>query len=297
MKRTLFLLCILFYGHVNMAQSLMLDTASIRLQGGFFYTHYTGVYDNDGEKKITPRVTHSGFIIRGQAALNARWNVFLAAPVIIYNSVEASDAPGGVNKRTTLTKPGDAEIGIRYGFITHKEITACFTLWQSLGTGYRDKKVFLNTGFADFNTKLSFDLQYQKSEKLLFKTYMAFNNRNNDFSDEFHAGLMTNFRIYNNLSLNIYAKGVLSLENGSEMPELYLLGLYHNNWGILSSGLQINYEKNKGIGCYAGIDIPIRGQYVYASPLLEAGILIKLSADKKEKVQEDIKKSDSKELK
>jgi hypothetical protein len=240
----------------------------------FIYTSYDEVFDMDGERKPTPDVTHLRFNVNAEAGLTERWNLLLQAPLFVYNEVKSSSAPGGFTENKNNIAGGDIELGARYGFMRRRNFYAAFTLFQSLGTGKRDDEFNLNTGYADFNTRLQFEVQYKKTDSWLLQLMAGFNNRNKQFGDEAHASALLRFMATKNLWIDLFGYGIQPIENGSEEPRFYLLGLYHNNSGIIYGGSEVRYEKDRGIGYFAAVRMPVIGQYLYASPVWQAGITI-----------------------
>lgn len=272
MYKSFISLIFLLFSSQLMGQQAMVAEKSLHLKTGLFGTSYTGVFDNDGERKITPSVLHSGFYINAEAGIHKHWSVLVNAPVFIYNHVEASSAPGGIEANTSISRPGDIEIGLKFGFSRNDEWSACLAVVQSLATGYRDKKTNLNTGFADFYTQAFFNVKYHRSTKWSAQTYMGFTNRNQYFGDEFMAGVSLNVLINENILLEWNMNGVFPLENASEQPKLYLLGLYHNNRGLLNAGFEITYMINGKVGVFTNGSFPIKGQYFYSSPVAGLGL-------------------------
>ncbi len=266
----------LFFFRESGAQRPLIDPDSYVINTGVFATRYNSVYDNDGERKISPEIMHSGFYLQAEAGLHKYWNLMVNAPLLILNTAEASDVPGGYKEKNQVIKPGDIEAGIKYGFNRNEEWSACLSVWQSLATAYRDTKHNLNTGWDDYYTKAYFNVRYFRSTKWAFQTYMGFNNRNKSYGDEFYAGTSLGLYILKNISFEWNTDGVFPIENGSEEPRLYLFGLYHNNWGVLNTGLELNWKTGRSSSLLTGISIPLKGQYVYSSPVLKLGYLIRI---------------------
>lgn len=254
------------------AQDLIRAKGHYYFKPSFIYTSYDEVFDMDGERKPTPDATHLRFNVYAEAGLSERWNILLQAPLVVRNEVKASSAPGGFSNDKSNIAGGDIELGVRYGFMRRRNFYAAFTLFQSLGTGKRDDEFSLNTGYADFNTRLQFEVQYKKTDTWLIQLMAGFNNRNKKFGDEAHASALLRLMVVKNLWIDLYGYGIQPMENASEEPRFYLLGLYHNNAGIIYGGSEIRYEKERGTGYFAGVRIPVIGQYHFASPVWQAGI-------------------------
>lgn len=274
MKKIIVSLLFVLVSFIVMGQRALIEKNTYTIRAGFFGTNYNSVYDNDGEKKITPDILHSGFYVDAEAGIHKHWNVLINAPILIYNQAESSDAPGGYKDRKKISKPGDIELGLKYGLERNDQWDASFSLIQSLGTGYRDNTSNLNTGFSDYYTKAFFNVRYHPSTRWSAEANTGFNNRNKEFGDEFYAGVFFRFILRKSIILEWAANGVLPLENASENPQLYLFGLYHNNWGLLNTGIDISYVNQQGIGFFSGISFPIKGQYIYSSPVIRLGVLL-----------------------
>ncbi|MBK9399507.1 MAG: hypothetical protein IPN36_01225 [Bacteroidetes bacterium] len=272
MNKSFISIVFLLFSFPLIAQQAMVAEKSLLLKTGLFATSYTSVFDNDGERKITPSVLHSGFYVNAEAGIHKHWSVLVNAPLLIYNHVEASSEPGGISTSTSISRPGDMEMGLKFGFSRNDAWSACFALVQSLATGYRDKKTNLNTGFADYYTQAFFNVKYHRSTKWSAQTYMGFTNKNQYFGDEFMAGITLNVLINKNLLIDWNMNGIFPLENASEQPNLYLLGLYHNNRGLLNTGYEITYWLNNKMGVFTSGCIPVKGQYLYSSPTMGLGL-------------------------
>lgn len=278
-RRSVLLCLLLGLTYTLPGQSLLQEHKTVTVQTGFFYTSYNSVFDMDGERKYAPSTRHGGFYADGAAGIRPRLTALFSVPLLIHNSVKGeTDVPGNYVNDKSVTRPGDIEIGARYGINQSGPFTASFTLFQSLGTGSRDKGEFgevLNTGFADFNTRAYFDMLFKLRTTWHVKLQMGLNNRNKGFSDEFHAGALLHIDVMKNLGLDLYGNGIFPFENTKFEPRIYQLGLYHNNYGILNAGAAVKWQREKGIGCFGGISVPIKGQFIYDSPVLRAGVILK----------------------
>ncbi|MBL7922759.1 MAG: hypothetical protein JNL88_01030 [Bacteroidia bacterium] len=257
------------------SQDLMPGKGNIRTSAGFFFTSFNEVFDMDGERKPSPETVHSGFEWMTEAGLHERWSILLNLP-FIYNRVNDRTSNGDRDFKSQ-GRFGDVEAGIKFGLPLSSSLTSCIGLYQSFGNAYRDNYYFLNTGYADFNTKVYYDLEYRSKGKWSLYGRAGFNHRNKGFSDEVHAAFGIKLFLLDHLNLDIHTSGISPLENGSHDQKVYQLGLYHNNSGVLRAGLGIRYQKVKGAGCFAKVDIPLKGQYIYGSPVFNAGLLFNLS--------------------
>lgn len=261
-------------------QRLMINKGEFTISPVFFMGRFDSVFDMDGEKKLSPDALHAGLIFNAAMGLHPRWNVLLKAP-FIHNEVDPYSDPGGLTKGKKITKLGDVEVGLKYLITSSGDWKACFAAWQSLGTSERDDSLLLHTGYADYNSRLYFEMQYSKSDKWSLGSYMGFNKRYECFSDEVHAGINASFQITKSFFLDGRFDLMYSLENQSKKPINYELGLYHNNARLLSTSGILRYQWENGMNIFAGYQLPIRGQYIYNASLISVGFTLKFAKTKK----------------
>ena len=260
---------------VSYAQHLFLEKKEFRISTGFFHGSFRSVFDMDGERKLAPKTTHAGMNLSLAAGFHSRWNGMLNLP-IIYNKVTGYNDPGGISSEKKIVKPGDIELGLKYSILPTGDWRSCITAWQSSRTATRDKSTFLHTGYADYNSRIYFDLNYVKSPKWTIGEYLGFNKRNKDNSDEVHAGITASLLITKNLFLDARGDLNYSLENRSKKPINYELGLFHNNARWINVTGSIRYEMKKWFCGYVSYTAPIRGQYIYTAEIVSVGITLKL---------------------
>ncbi len=261
---------------VTYTQHLFLEKKELRISTGFFYSNFKSVFDMDGERKLAPKTIHAGMNFALAVGFHSRWNGMFNLP-IINNKVTGYNDPGGISKEKKIIKQGDLEVGLKYSILPTGDWRSCITAWQSLGTAKRDKSTFLHTGYADYNSRIYFDLNYVKSPKWTIGEYLGFNKRNKDNSDEVHAGITTSFLITKNLFLDASGDLNYSLENQSKKPINYELGLYHNNARWINVTGSIRYEMEKWFCGFVSYTAPIRGQYSINAEIFSVGFTLKLS--------------------
>jgi hypothetical protein len=265
---------------ISHSQHLFLKQGDVRISSGFFYGSYKSVFDKDGERKLAPKTTHAGMNLSLTTGFLYRWNGMINLP-FIYNKVTGYNDPGGIDVEKKIAKPGDMEVGLKYLLISNEEWKSCITAWQSLGTGKRDPSTFLHTGYADYYSRMYFDLNYVKYPKGTVGAYLGFNKRNKNNSDEVHAGLSASFLLTNNLFLDVRGDINYSLENQSKKPINYELGLFHNNARWINTTGSIRYEMEKWFSGFVSYTAPVRGQYIFNAEIISVGITLKFSKSNK----------------
>lgn len=291
----LLLMATVFTGQDVFGQQLMTTPGTIDSRLSLAGTGYNGVYDVDGEVKATSKALHSQFNAHFTFGLHEKWSVLLNAPIAVYNRFNASEKdPGGLSEDKSQFYPGDLETGIRYGIKPEDNFSAAFTFIQSFATSERQVQIGLNTGFADNSSTLQFHIRYSKNPSFIFQTYMGFVNRNKGFSDEFHAGIYGWYVASSRWKIEAFIAGIQPIEEPADNINVYQHGLYHNYSGVLNSGGKI-YLTSGNVQSYVGYHHPIRGQFIYASGTVTAGIIFKINCCKRvQKVEE--KKDDSKNV-
>lgn len=280
------LICLFLFPTVMLGQSLLLEKKQFEVSANSYYSSYKSVFDMDGERKPSPKVMHAGMRLNMAFGFHSRWNAMLSFPYF-FSSVKASDDPGGISKDKSLLKPGDSELGLRFSLPSKDGWHSCFTAWQSLGTAYRDKTLFLHSGYADFNTRLYFNVRYCRSALFSFETYAGFNKRNKNNSDEAQAGVSASILLGKNFYFDGRGDLIYSLENNSKNPIFYELGLFHNNARMLSVTGAIRYETKKKLNIWMGYTAPVRGQYATTGQILNVGINYKFSKAKSTELPSD----------
>jgi hypothetical protein len=269
-------------------QRLLVNPGEVTISPLFFMGKFDSVFDMDGEKKPSPDAIHAGMVMNVAVGFHQRWNAMLKAP-FIHNEVDPYYDPGGLAKGEKITKQGDLEVGLKYLLPTNGDWKTCITAWQSLGTAEREDSLLLHTGYAEFNTRLYFELLYSKSVKRTLGSYLGFNKRYECNSDEVHAGINSSFQIANGFFLDGRLDLMYSLENHSKKPIYYELGFYHNNARLLSANGSIRYQRENGMNIFGGYQFPIRGQYIYNAPLISVGFTLKFDTTKKVVSTDDTK--------
>jgi len=229
-------------------------------------TSYTSVFDQDGERKSSPKTQSSQWILTGNYGLSNKFNVSLYAPLSIQNKVK-SNADFNVGKDLENSGIGDMEIGIGYSFAEQKKLIATATLKQSLGFGKNDQKEGLNTGYGDYATSLQFDLHYQLNTHLYFAGSTGVRKRNKGFSDDFMGEVLAGWHILPSLDLTGSLNGLFPFENGDENVNGGYYGLYRNNAGYMIMNTTLSYNYNRIAGIAVEYNDYLKGQLIGAEPI------------------------------
>ena len=150
------------------------------------------------------------------------------------------------------------------------------TLGLPLGNQAGGETQILQTGDGEFNQMLTFEASRSFSKgNSWVSALLAFNNRSNNFSDEFRYGLEIGHKFSNRLTVNAKLLSVNSLNNGSDsgVPSN---GIFSNNIEYISFSPEVAYEFNDKFGVSASVGTILDGQRVLATPSYSAGIFMNL---------------------
>ncbi|MCE2845476.1 MAG: hypothetical protein LW707_00410 [Sphingobacteriales bacterium] len=274
------------------AQVLMIKRGDVRLTGVYGITRYDHVLDMDGQRQQIHSIRHSTFDLKADIGLHKRWNLLIRTP-FVFNKLfgDAGFLPAWrrdtlqVGSDIQVNKLGDVEAGLRFGFLEREHVEAAFSLTHGLGTGFRAEYPYLNTGYGDYNSRIQFDACYQSDPRWYAQVNMAFNNHASGFSDEFHAMALVHAEVSKSIRAELYWRGMYNFENGRLDQKAFYSGLYQNNAAYMMIGGDGFWETSKGFGIQAGLQWPIRGQFIVASPMIRVGITALLSEKPEEKAR------------
>lgn len=251
----------------------------------FRTTSYKSVFDLDGEKKYSPKVSSSQYILTGNYGITDKFNISLYAPVSIQNK-----ADNAIGKELKYSGPGDMEIGIGYSFAEQKKLIATATLKQSLGFGKNNQENGLNTGYGDNATSLYFDINYQLSTKLYIAGSVGARRRNKGFSDDFLGEGLVGWHILPSLDLTGSINGQFPFENGrdNDADVYYGYGLYRNRAGYMIANTTLNYNYNRTVGIAFEFNSYLKGQLIGSEPIYGVKLYYQIKGKDKTEVKESL---------
>jgi len=179
---------------------------------------------------------------------------------------------------------GDTDLGIKYGLSPNKAIATSVSLILGipLGKDSGGSQGNLQTGDGEFNQILRLDASTSipvKAEGVsaYANVYIGFNNRTNDFSDEFRYGVEAGVSLFNQkLLLSGRLNAVESLQNGKDASEITSTSVFSNNSEYINVGGEIAYNINEKFGVSASYDSAVSGKIILASPAYSVGVFFNL---------------------
>ncbi len=170
---------------------------------------------------------------------------------------------------------GDIDLGLRYGLYNKGGVSITALLFLGLPTGDATNENLLYTGDGEFNQLLRLEAGVGAA-KWYATGYVGFNNRTNNFSDEFRYELEFGHKFFNNqLIAGVKIAGVQSFNNGD--PTNSNNGLFANNVEFTSPQVFLAYEFKNNFGISAQAAGAINGKNALAASALSFGVYRKLN--------------------
>ncbi|WP_010523132.1 hypothetical protein [Aquimarina agarivorans] len=177
---------------------------------------------------------------------------------------------------------GDTEIGVKYSIFQKGRIALAGSVIFGLPFGddgaNNSPDNNLATGDGEFNQIIRADLgiSIHNSDKssVYGNVYVGYNNRTEDFSDEYRAGAELGAGLLGNKLWFIGKIDVIeSTENGDKPIEGGASVFANNSEVVNLTGENAIYFTDK-IGLNAAVSFPISGQFIYDAPAITAGLFL-----------------------
>ena len=228
-------------------------------------------YNNTGE--IISNNSRTQFNINAYAEYGISEKIDLIGYVPLY----AKASLGAISTSSI----GDIDFGLNVGFYKKGNWAISAKLLFGLPSGNKagGTNNSLQTGDGEFNQFLSGALGYSTRVgglPVYAKTYVGFNNRTNNFSDEFRFGVESGINLLNHKAWLIGRLDVVqSLKNGSfSNPTIVPGSIFGNNVGYVGIGIEANYYITKKVGVSLGYIGALDGRNIAANPTISGGIFI-----------------------
>jgi len=205
---------------------------------------------------------------------------------LIFNQVSGTTGET-ITPGDALNSIGDIDIGLKYSLTKPgSPIPVSASLILGLPTGNAEGGIAKNlqTGDGEFNQ--IFQIDAGGGFKLIDKVstyvsgYAAFNNRSNDFSEEFRFGVETGGGFFNDRFWLIgRLTGIRSFQNSNVEGGITSTSIFANDTEFTSIGVEGNYyvSKNKKFGISAGYANAFSGNIIAADPSYNVGVFLDLS--------------------
>ena len=241
-------------------------------------------YTDTGE--IDPNVTRTQFNINAYVEYGVSNHLDLIAYIPFYakttqNNVISNTTGNTLLEGESVSSIGDIDLGVNYSFYKKGKWAASAKLLLGLPTG-NDRggsDGSYQTGDGEFNQFLSGVLGYSSQiNNIPFyaKTYLGYNNRTQNFSDEFRFGLESGLNLFNQKLWIIGRLDIVeSLRNGSLNAQNNTQGsIFANNVEFVGVGLEASYYITKKLGVSLTYGGAISGRIIAANPSISGGIFL-----------------------
>lgn len=249
---------------------------------------FDGHYTDAGN--VDPNVTTGIFntSIYAEYGLTDRFTGTLYFPFLsrTYMNNQVSATTGAlISEGDAINTLGDADLGIKYSITkpgARFPLAASLVLGLPLGTTDGGRMNNLQTGDGEFNQMLQLDFGtgFNLTNKINAYTsvYSAFNNRTNDFSDEYRYGIEAGLGFFNRrLWLIGRLNGVESLKNGATAETVTSTSIFANNTEFTSWAFEVAYYFGKRWGASYSYASAFRGEIIAARPSHSFGIFYDMS--------------------
>ncbi len=214
----------------------------------------------------------------GEYGITKRLTGILYLPFFVRNTLnEEQYSPSGtIIPGEALNSIGDTDISFKYGLIVDKPVVLSATLLLGLPLGATSggEGGILQTGDGEFNQMLRMDVSASLYPTPVYTSaYVGFNNRTENFSDEFRVGAEVGVTFFKKLTAIAKLDVVQSLYNGSE--EVADNGIFSNNTEYVSPTLEVGYAVREKWGIALSGGFAFSAKNILASPNFGIGIYLK----------------------
>ena len=238
-------------------------------------------YTNSG--KIDPNATRGIFNLNlyGKYGLSDNWNVIAYIPFYVksYQNNQVSQITNEtLLKGEEFNSFGDMDLGVEYRLFKKSKYAFSTTLTLGIPSGNSKggSDGSHQTGDGEFNQIIRFNAGasfFLFKHSFYAKSYLGFNNKTENFSDEVRAGIETGTSFFGSkLFLLLRSNMVNSLRNGSLNASNSSGSIFANNVEFISIGGEVAWKFTKKIGFSFAYNSAISGKVIYAAPSYSAGV-------------------------
>ena len=244
--------------------------------------HYTDL------GRLDPNVTsgnHSVFLYAEYGFTDRLTAIFNGAVFARATQNERASATTGetLTPGDAINGVGDLDLAVKYaltrpGSAWPVALTLQFGLPTGESAGGREGDLQLGDG--EFNQLLRVDAGRgfslgEGGAPAYVSAYAGFNNRTNDFSDEWRGGLEAGVGL---LGARLWLIGRLdvveSLKNGEPAAFSRRTGIFANNAEFVSLGIEANAYLTERLGVSAGVASAVRGEVIAAGASYSVGVFV-----------------------
>lgn len=200
------------------------------------------------------------------------------------NNLKSNTTEDVLVQGEALNSLGDIDLGLKYGLTrSSARVPVAVSLILGLPTGKSSGGSLnnLQTGDGEFNQLIQIDagtgFNLTKNIPAYFSAYTGFNNRSQNFSEEFRYGAeigigVLNQKLWINTKLNV----VESFKNGATAESITSTSIFANNTEFTSLAVEANLYVTEKIGVSVSAAGALRGEIIAAAPSYSIGVFIDL---------------------
>ncbi len=193
------------------------------------------------------------------------------------NGEEIDNVPGD-----DLNTFGDSEVGVKYSILQKGKFALAGSIILGLPFGddgsNNSPDNNLATGDGEFNQLLRADLGislYNSDTTSLYgNVYIGYNNRTEDFSDEYRAGVELGAGFLKNKLWLVGKVDIIESTENGDKPISGGASVFANNSEVVNLTAETAIYFTKKIGLNASASFPVSGQFVYNAPAYSAGLFL-----------------------
>ncbi len=182
--------------------------------------------------------------------------------------VSGEETPGD-----ELNAFGDVDVSLQYRLYKSDKWVVSGRLLFGIpsGTVGGGESGILQTGDGEFNQMLRVDASRAFAGSAWFSAYTAFNNRTEDFSEEYRFGLEVGYKAWNKVLAVAKVDVVQSFFNGTDMIATGNT-IFGNNVEYVSPSIELAYVCKSGLGVSIATAGAFAGKNILASPNYGVGV-------------------------
>ena len=251
--------------------------------GGFFKLGQNAIiagryFQPDGSIEDIRTISLYTTSLYAEYGLTDRLTAIAYVPFFVRSTLNAESFTAGA---TTIPADfvnsfGDTNLGVKYGLLIGGPIVMSvgLTLGLPLGATAGGETGILQTGDGEFNQLVT--VEASRAFGAFYSTVLlGFNNRTNDFSDEFRYGVEAGYTFGGKLIAQLRVFGVSSFMNGEARGGAGN-SIFANDTEFLSITPEVAYNLTDKVGVSASVGGAVFGKKILASPNFGVGVYLKL---------------------
>ncbi len=234
---------------------------------------------------IDPNATRGLFNLNvyGEYGITDKLDAIVYVPFFsrTYQNDQVSATTGEIiQEGEAINSIGDIDIVLRYSILQNSKMALATTVKLGLPTGNDagGSDGSFQTGDGEFNQMLQLNFGFPfsiKKASLYAKTFIGYNNRTQDFSDELHFGAESGISLFKKKVLLLGRfKRVQSLKNGDKSAINAQGSIFANNIEYTNLEGEVAYYITKKLGASFTYSSAIEGRIIYANASISGGVFL-----------------------